>query len=83
MHPQHKIIFEPINIGNVKLDNRIALAPTHVGMGDDMGMVTDQYLCYYYARAVGGPGLVIVEITGVTGNYVKGLAPGRIAVFRG
>ncbi len=66
---QHKIIFEPINIGKIQLDNRIVLAPTHVGMGDEKGMVTDQYLCYYYTRASGGVGLVIVEITGVTGRY--------------
>jgi 2,4-dienoyl-CoA reductase-like NADH-dependent reductase (Old Yellow Enzyme family) len=69
MLPQHKIIFEPINIRKIQLDNRIVLAPTHVGMGDEKGMVTDQYLCYYYTRASGGVGLVIVEITGVTGRY--------------
>ena len=69
MLPQHKIIFESINIGKIQLDNRIVLAPTHVGMGDEKGMVTDQYLCYYYTRASGGVGLVIVEITGVTGRY--------------
>ena len=42
MLPQHKIIFEPMNIGKIQLDNRVALTPTHVGMGDDRGMVTDQ-----------------------------------------
>ncbi len=69
MLQQHKIIFDPVNIGKIQLQNRIALAPTHVAMGDDRGMVTDQYLCYYYARSAGGAGLVIVEITGVTGRY--------------
>ncbi len=69
MLSQHKIIFEPINIGKIQLNNRIALAPTHVGMGEEKGMVTDQQLCYYYTRASGGVGLVIVEITGVTGRY--------------
>ncbi len=69
MLPQHRNIFEPMTIGKVKLENRIALAPTHVGMGDDKGMATDQLLCYYYARALGGVGLIIVEITGITGRY--------------
>jgi len=69
MEPQHKIIFEPMNIGEIQLDNRIALAPTYVGMGDETGMVTDQQLCYYYTRATGGVGLVIVEITGITGRF--------------
>lgn len=66
---EHKAIFEPLNIGGIQLDNRIVMAPTHVGMGDEKGMVTDQQLCYYYTRASGGVGLVIVEITGVTGRY--------------
>jgi 2,4-dienoyl-CoA reductase-like NADH-dependent reductase (Old Yellow Enzyme family) len=39
-------------------------------------MVNDQYLCYYFARAVGGAGLVIVEITGVTGRYAFIQGPG-------
>jgi 2,4-dienoyl-CoA reductase-like NADH-dependent reductase (Old Yellow Enzyme family) len=38
-------------------------------MGDLRGNVTDQSLCYYYARAVGGVGLIIVEITGITGRF--------------
>ena len=75
MLPQHENIFEPIEIGNIRIKNRIALAPTHVGMGDDRAMVTDQHLCYYYARALGGVGLVIVEITGVTGRFAY--IPGR------
>jgi 2,4-dienoyl-CoA reductase-like NADH-dependent reductase (Old Yellow Enzyme family) len=76
MIPQHEIIFDPIKIGKVEIKNRIALAPTHVGMGDNKGTVTDQYLCYYYARSVGGVGLVIVEITGVSGSYAFIQGPG-------
>jgi len=75
MLPQHKIMFEPIQIGKIRLKNRIALAPTHVGMGDETATVTDQHLCYYYARAAGGVGLVIVEITAVSGRYAY--LPGR------
>ena len=76
MLPQHKVMFEPINIGKVKIPNRVALAPTHVGMGDHTGMVTDQYLCYYFTRAAGGTGLIIVEITGVTGRFAFIQGPG-------
>jgi 2,4-dienoyl-CoA reductase-like NADH-dependent reductase (Old Yellow Enzyme family) len=74
MLPQHEILFEPLELGKLKLKNRVALAPTHVGMAAERGIVTDQILCYYYARAAGGLGLVIVEITGVTGRYA--FAPG-------
>lgn len=69
MLPQHESLFAPMAIGKLKLENRIVLAPTHVGMGAERGMVTDQILCYYYARASGGVGLIIVELTGVTGRY--------------
>ena len=69
MLPQHESLFAPMTIGKLKLENRIVLAPTHVGMGAERGMVTDQILCYYYARASGGVGLIIVELTGVTGRY--------------
>jgi len=74
MKAEHEVLFEPLDIGKIAVKNRIALAPTHVGMGDDRGMVTDQYLAYYYARAAGGLGVVVVEITGVTGRYA--FAPG-------
>jgi len=69
MQPKHESLFEPINLGKLRLGNRIVLAPTYVGMGDLKGNVTDQGLCYYFARASGGVGLVIVEITGVTGRF--------------
>jgi len=38
-------------------------------MGDLRGNVTDQSLCYYYSRAKAGVGLVVVEITGITGRF--------------
>jgi 2,4-dienoyl-CoA reductase-like NADH-dependent reductase (Old Yellow Enzyme family) len=69
MQSEHEVLFEPINLGKLRLGNRIVLAPTYVGMGDLKGNVTDQSLCYYFARAAGGVGLVIVEITGVTGRF--------------
>lgn len=69
MPEDHKPLFEPVALGNLELHNRVALAPTYVGMADERGRVTDQSLCYYYARAKGGCGLIIVEGTGVTGRY--------------
>lgn len=69
MLPQHEALLAPINLGRLHLANRIVMAPTYVGMGDLKGNVTDQSLCYYFARASGGVGLVIVEITGVTARF--------------
>ena len=69
MLPQYQSLFEPISLGKLRLANRLVLAPTYVGMADMKGNVTDQSLCYYFARASGGVGLVIVEITGITARY--------------
>ncbi len=69
MGEKYGVLFEPGTLGNLRVPNRIALAPTYVGMADSKGRVTDQTLCYYYARAKGGCGLIIVEGTGVTGKY--------------
>jgi 2,4-dienoyl-CoA reductase-like NADH-dependent reductase (Old Yellow Enzyme family) len=52
-------------IGHLKVKNRIAFAPTHMGYGSTRGEVTDQVLCHYSARAKGGVGLIIVEGTGI------------------
>ena len=69
MQEKYRPLFEPCTLGELQLSNRIALAPTYVGMADSKGRVTDQTLCYYYARAKGGCSLIIVEGTGVTGKY--------------
>ena len=62
-------LFEPLKIGKHLIKNRAVMAPTHVGTGTDRGRVTDQTLCYYFARAKANVGLVIVEVTGITGRY--------------
>ena len=62
-------LFEPIRIGHVTVENRIAFAPTHMGYATAKGELTDQHLCHYSARAKGGTGLIIVEGTGITGKY--------------
>ena len=58
-----KELFEPINIGNVKIKNRLMMSPMvahYAGVG---GEVTDRMLRYYEERAKGGIGLVLVETT--------------------
>ena len=69
MLDHHTPLFESVKIGPLRIKNRIAMAPTHVGTGTDRGRVTDQTLCYYFARAKADVGLVIVEVTGITGRY--------------
>jgi 2-enoate reductase len=54
-----KKLFEPIKIGTVEIKNRYAYAPTNLAQNWWDGMVNDQDLAYYTARAMGGTGLII------------------------
>lgn len=54
-------IFSPLQIGAVKLKNRIVMAPMGSNYADEHGWVTDRLVCYYSARAKGGVGLITVE----------------------
>ena len=54
-----KKLFEPINIGPVEIKNRYAYAPTNLVLNWWDGLVNEQDLAYYTARAMGGTGLII------------------------
>lgn len=51
-------LLSPIQVGPVKLKNRIALAPMNETMSGVNGEATEQMLSYFAARAKGGAGLV-------------------------
>ena len=60
-------LFSPLKIRNLEVKNRIVMPPmVCFGLGDDSGLVTDQHVAHYEARARGGVGLVIVEATCVS-----------------
>ncbi|MDR0751660.1 MAG: NAD(P)/FAD-dependent oxidoreductase [Christensenellaceae bacterium] len=61
----NRLLFAPISIGNCDLKNRIAMAPMHLGLGTFDGTITQKMSDYYVARAKGGAGLIMVEITRV------------------
>ena len=55
-------LFQPIRIGKCEIANRIVMAPMNVLMSSgNTGLVNDQVLAYYSARARGGTGLIISE----------------------
>lgn len=54
-------VFTPISIGNVKLKNRMVVAPMVSVFCDTDGMATERFLAYYETKAKGGWGLIIVE----------------------
>ena len=66
-------LFEPIKIGKIEIKNRIAYAPTHMSFCTENGLLTDQALCYYIARARGGTGLIIVEVALPIDKYGRGI----------
>lgn len=55
------ILFEPIQIGNVELKNRIAMSPMNMGYTGPLGYAGEQTNAWYATRARGGFGLIITE----------------------
>jgi len=56
-----KKIFEPTNIGQMQLKNRIVMPPMGTNYAEAGGAVSQRMLDYYEVRAKGGTGLIIVE----------------------
>jgi len=54
-------LFEPSDLGGIKLKNRIMKAPQHMGLANPDGSVTERMLQYYKNVALGGAGMIIVE----------------------
>ncbi|EGR0229582.1 FAD-dependent oxidoreductase [Vibrio vulnificus] len=60
---QHKILFEPMQIGSLKLKNRYSMAPMGtLGCVDGDGAYNQRGVEYYVARARGGVGLIITGV---------------------
>ena len=56
---QYQKLFTPVTIGPLTLKNRIAMMAMHHLYTDD-GLPTERFCQYYYKRAEGGAGLIIV-----------------------
>ncbi|MCX5999763.1 MAG: hypothetical protein NTU41_09305 [Chloroflexi bacterium] len=57
------MLYQPFQLGSMRLRNRIVLPPMGINAADEEGCVTPRVLDYYGRRARGGVGLVIVEGT--------------------
>jgi len=55
-----------MSIGNVTIQNRVVMPAMGVSIGKPEGGVTDDIIAFYEARAKGGTGLIISEITRIT-----------------
>lgn len=63
-----KKLFEPGNIGRLRVKNRIIQAPMWTAFAARDGLVTTRLLNYYRERARGGVGLIIVEFASIDGK---------------
>jgi len=63
MSGDFKRLFEPGQIGEMQVKNRIIMPPMGTGYHDKGGYVSQRLIDYLEARAKGGVGLIIVEVT--------------------
>ncbi|MCK8085963.1 FAD-dependent oxidoreductase [Vibrio sp. 1CM8B] len=60
---EHNVLFEPMKIGSLKLNNRYSMAPMGtLGCVDGDGAYNSRGVEYYVARARGGVGLIITGV---------------------
>lgn len=59
------MLFTSFKMGNITLSNRITMAPTYLGYGNNDGTVSDLALDHYRTMARSGVALIVVENTGI------------------
>lgn len=69
----YKKLFESGRIGNVEMKNRMVMSPMGIGLANLDGTPTDDMIAFYEARAIGGAGLIIPEITRINDGHGAGL----------
>lgn len=83
---KQNVLFSPIQVGSLRIPNRLEMTPMGTRYGSRGGYLTEKLRAYYEARARGGTGLITVEATfvkpegrlGVTqlGAHEDGCIPG-------
>lgn len=69
----YKKLFENGNIGKVQIKNRLVMSPMGCGLANLDGTPSKEMIAFYEARAIGGAGLIIPEITRVNDVHGAGL----------
>jgi len=67
-------LFEPGFIGTIKVKNRLSMAATGTNRATEDGRVSESMKSLYEARAKGGLGLVVVEVTCIDSPWGKRIA---------
>ncbi|MGY5872335.1 MAG: FAD-dependent oxidoreductase [Candidatus Thorarchaeota archaeon] len=73
------MLWDPVSIGSMKLDNRLVMLATHLGYCGEDGIVTDKLISFYEERARYKPGLIVVggcytEHLGMSGPTMIGIS---------
>jgi 2,4-dienoyl-CoA reductase (NADPH2) len=68
-------LFKPGMIGSMEVRNRIIMAALGTGLADMDGYITQRMIDYYEARAKGGVGLIISQISSISSTYTPPLIP--------
>lgn len=74
---QYPHLFSPIQIGKTTVKNRVFMPPLSTNLADK-GYVTDALVAHYSARAKGGVGLIVTEVTTVEPTYIY--LPGDMSI---
>lgn len=59
------LLFEPFQLRNIMLKNRLVMAPMCMYEADNDGIVKPFHIVHYASRAVGGTALILLEATAV------------------
>ena len=75
MPDKYRALFQPLKIGKLEVKNRLSVPPMGSGFAADGGGVSERLIKYHEARAKGGFGLIVVEVTAIDGE--RGLGSGH------
>jgi 2,4-dienoyl-CoA reductase-like NADH-dependent reductase (Old Yellow Enzyme family) len=75
MQDKYQVLFQSIKINKLEIKNRLSVPPMATGFAADGGGVSDRLIKYHEARARGGFGLIVVEVTAV--DRERGLGSGH------
>ncbi len=72
MSEKYSALFQPFKIGKMELKNRLSVPPMGTGFANDDGGVSERLIKYHERRAMGGFGLIIVEVTAIDAEHGLG-----------
>ena len=79
---KYKALFEPFNIGKLRVKNRICYAPVGTGLSDNgTSAFDDADIAFYTARAKGGAGLITTGAI-FTDLEVDAYKPGALGTWQ-